>query len=63
MTSKTLKMTDAQASKVSIASAAHRLTSEEFILIAVDDLLEVCAEHEPRLALMFAHIDATEHPA
>ena len=60
MTIKTLKLTDAQASKVTVAAAAHNLNSVEFIAIAVDSLLDVCAEHDERLALMFAHIEQRE---
>ena len=60
MTIKTLKLTDAQASKVTVAAAAHDLAAAEFISIAVDSLLDVCAEHDQRLALMFAHIDQRE---
>jgi chloramphenicol 3-O-phosphotransferase len=60
MTTKTLRLSDARASKISVASAAHMLSTEEFIRIAVDDLLEVCADHDSRLALMFAYIDGRE---
>lgn len=61
MTTKTLTMTDARASKLAIAAAAYTLSAEEFMLAALDAALVTCAESDGRLALMFGRIDSHEH--
>ena len=63
MTTKELALSDGQDAKLSIASAAYGISSNEFVLAAVDTALAVCAEDDERLDRVFTAIDKREAPA